>query len=196
LPIAQRRNARYTRSGHGKGIAIANLRPSYGATVLAHLDWSDHELERAIDRVAAAGKVSPLGLLIWKAAYCHESTARTELERALMKRYRSRYLDGPILGKKFVEQAVIEYLSPECLLCQGKKEVLHDNRLVSCPTCSGSGLKRYSDAERATRMELSWSMTKHSAHKIGWILNLIRTEDSRVNYQMNVELERFDLKQK
>lgn len=169
---------------------MADLRAPYAATQYAGLAWSDHEVERAVDRVAAAGLVSPFGLTLWKCAYGHSSVDRATLEAELYRRYTSRYRDSPELSRAIVDQALREYLSPACLLCHGKREVLHDTLLVPCPTCSGTGVRKYDDVARASGMQISYAIAKQSAHKIGWILNLLSREDKAVNLQLSVQLER------
>lgn len=61
---------------------------------------------------------------------------------------------------------------------------------VSCGTCTGSRLKRYSDKERCSRMKVSWAMTKSLTRKLQRTMSKIFDEDGLVSYQMSVELER------
>ena len=67
--------------------------------------------------------------------------------------------------------------------------MLEDRRVV-CDTCGGSKIHRYTDAERAGTMQLSYGLTKHAAHKIQWLLGLMGEADAKVNAEMCRQLER------
>ena len=169
---------------------MTNLRTAYGATAMASLEWTE-ERERAIDRVAAAGRAAPLGLLIWKARYQLESKAYQAAIKLLTTRYLEHYrAESPETAGKAVEQCFSEFMGPACSGCNGAKELVSENLRVVCPTCQGSGIRRYSDTERSGRMKLSYGLTKHLAHKMSWLMCEIGSLEKGVNAVLAWELER------
>jgi hypothetical protein len=169
---------------------LSNLREAYAATALANLGWDENH-EKAIDRVAASGKCSPLGLAFWKARYMLESSAYQEARKGLIILYKERYVneDHPI-AVKVVEQCLHEYLSPFCQACKGARELVVNELKITCPACSGAGVKRYADEDRARAMQLSYGLTKRLAHKFRWVLQEINSMDREVNSMMMQQLER------
>ena len=45
--------------------------------------------------------------------------------------------------------AIIELIHPYCTTCGGAREIMGEKIKVICPTCSGIGVRRYTDSERA-----------------------------------------------
>ena len=169
---------------------MANLREAVAVTGLASLEWSG-ERERAIDRVAACGKCSPLGVKLWKARYMLEAKAYQDARGELISLYSARYVrERREIAEKIADQALHEFMSFFCATCNGAKEVMVGELKVTCSACLGSGVKRYSDAERATSMQLSYGLTKRLRHKVGWLLGEMSAIDRLVNSQLNSELER------
>lgn len=169
---------------------MANLREAYAATSLASLEM-DAERERAIDRVAAAGRCPTLGVNIWKARYMLESKAYQDalgqLRLHFSDRYRAESLD---IAKRIVEQCFHEFLVNACKDCNGAKELMAGELRVICETCEGSGIRRYTDFERARSMKLSMQRVKSLNHKLNWLLGEIQSMDNQVNTIMAAELER------
>lgn len=167
-----------------------NLREAYSATALASLEWSE-ERERAVDRVAAAGKASPLGLSLWKARYMLESSAYQSSKAGLTALYRVRYSrEEPRVVAAVIEQCLHEYLSPFCLTCNGTKAVMVEELKAVCPGCHGSGIRRYADEDRAGTMQLSYGLVKRLAHKMRWLLGEMQGMDRDVNKVLAEQLER------
>ncbi len=155
---------------------------------------SSAEEERPVDRVAAAGRAAincPVGLLLWKARDSLESASYIALKSALLRLFTKRYRDEITVATAIVDQAVREYMGAGCRGCQGLKEVMFQERKVTCPDCSGSGTHRYSDSERAGTMQLSYSRVKYSSHKIAWVLSTLGTEDRRMSLLMSQQLDRL-----
>lgn len=171
---------------------MSNLREAYAATALAGLGWDDNA-EKAIDRVAASGKATALGVFLWKAKYQLESRAYQSAIKEALSLYMKRYRDSRGTAERLVDQAMREYIAPACRLCSGRGEMVLDELKVICATCEGSKTHRFTDTERATAMQLSYALTKHCAFKIKWLLGLFGDEDKRVNYILNIELERIDI---
>lgn len=168
---------------------MANFREALAATHHASLEW--HEREAAVDRVAASGKADRLGVCLWKAKYMQEVWAYLECRRELRKRFlvRYKYENWGIAGK-LVEQALTEFIACFCPDCLGKKEQLYENLRVICRGCAGSGIRLYSDIDRSKMTKLSLQRCRSLENKFDWIQRLISEEEGRVNYVLNVELER------
>jgi hypothetical protein len=169
---------------------MSNLRESYAATSLAGLGWDENQ-EKAIDRVAASGKASALGVCLWKSKYMLEGDAYRKAHKALLVIFQARYADEYFVAGALVGQAMREYIAPQCTACNGEGERMVNDGRVVCDFCSGSKTHRYSDTERAKLMQISYGTTKASAHKIRWLLEFMESEDRIVNHQLNIELERF-----
>ena len=169
---------------------MSDLREAYSATALASLEWSETR-ERAIDRVAAAGKASPLGINLWKARYMLEAPAYHQAITGLVEHYLGRYKreDVPIV-RIIVEQVISEYLAPFCVDCSGAREMVVNDLKVVCGTCEGSGLRRYTDTDRARLMKMSLQRIRSLSRKMQWLTNEMGTMDRDVNQVLQVELER------
>lgn len=167
---------------------MSDLREAYSATSLASLEW-DENREKAIDRVAAAGKASPLGIAIWKSKYMLESRAYSDAIRLLTAWYREKYnREQSWLAEKIAEQCLYEFIFDFCASCQGAGEVVIEDLKVSCGTCQGSRVRRHSNSERASRMKISWSLTKALTHKLQRTICKVFEEDRTVNLVMTNEL--------
>lgn len=169
---------------------MANLREAYAATSMASLEWNA-ERERAVDRVAAAGRCPTLGLNIWKARYLLEGKAYQDALNGLRLHFQERYrAEGQDMTRRLVDQAFHEYMSDKCKTCLGAKEVLLNELKVSCETCGGSGIRRYTDFERARTMQISMQKVKSVSHKLAWLLGELAGMDKQVNAIISAELER------
>src|SRR5574337_251480 len=117
------------------GAEIANLRESYAAAALASLEWSP-ERERAIDRIAAAGKADKLGIEIWRCKYSLESKAYRNAARMLQARFQERYRsEMPFIAEACTLEALGEFLGPACSMCNGARELITESLKVICETC-------------------------------------------------------------
>lgn len=169
---------------------MSNLREAYAGTVLASLEWSP-ERERAVDRCAAAGRADELGVLLWRSRYCNESAAYVKARGLLVRLYLQRYKsEKPETALKVVEEALSEWLGPACSSCNGARELIHEGLRITCNSCGGSGLKRYSDFERAGRMKMSMAHVRLLSHKLTWVAKELGSLDRAVNSVIATELER------
>lgn len=94
------------------------------------------------------------------------------------------------LADKIAEQSLYEFIFHFCPECKGVGEMVVNELKVACGTCAGSRLKRYTDKERCSRMQVSWAQTKAVSRKLQRTMSKIFDEDGLVSYQMSVELER------
>jgi len=166
------------------------MRELYAATHHASLQWTeDHE--RAIDRVAAAGRAPTLGVQIWRARYMLESKAYQDAINGLTAHYLARYkAERPDMARRLVEEILSEFMGPSCISCNGARELVEDELRVVCDSCHGTGLRHYTDMERAGRMKLSYGRVKSLSHKMMWLMDEIGSMDKSVNEIVSFELER------
>jgi len=172
-------------------LIIANFRESYAVAARQSLAWDDNH-ERAIDRIAAAGRCPRIGCELWRARYALDAMSYHSARKGLIKVYRERYTsEFESIIEKVVDQALHEHLSPACETCLGSGEVVCGELKVVCPECMGHRVRRYSDSERSRMMQVSYQRSKSLAHKLAWLLNKMGTWEAQVNVIMNNELERF-----
>jgi hypothetical protein len=169
---------------------MSNLREAYASTATASLEWSE-ERERAIDRVCAAGKAPRLGMDLWRARYQLSLPSFRDAHKGLVQlfltRYRSETTD---MACKLVDEALSEFMGPACTSCLGAREMILDQLKIVCTGCQGSGLRRYSDFERARRMQVSLQRVRSVNHKLGWLAGEMGSLDRAVNSVIAAELER------
>lgn len=170
---------------------MTNLREAYAATHHANLDWNE-ERERAVDRVAAAGMCDALGIALWKAKYMLEVAAYHESKKLLVALYRDgrSKFETPAIVEKIADQVLHEYLSDKCSACGGAKELVEDNLRVTCAKCDGSGVRRYTDMERARTMQIGLDRVRRLDRGIRWLAAEISSRDLDVNSLMADQLER------
>lgn len=171
---------------------MTDLRQAYAATSLANLQWSEIT-ERPIDRVAASGLCDDLGVLLWKAKYMLESSAYKEAEKKLAIRIQVKFHREPeLICLKLSEQTLKEYVGDKCKKCNGAKEIIGKYRREVCDVCSGFGIRRWTDFERARAMQIALGRVKSLQRHFNWSSNLIMTLDADVGRQMNVYLGRWE----
>jgi hypothetical protein len=167
-----------------------NLREAYANTHHASLEWSE-ERERAIDRVAAAGRCSRIGMDLWKARYMLESQSYQDCAGSLLLQFQARYkAESQTIARKCVDEALHEFLGPECAMCSGAGEIMAGELKVTCHVCEGSKLRLYTDIDRARHMELSLGMVRKLAGKLAWLMRQMHDMDRAVSAVMAWELER------
>lgn len=169
---------------------MANLREALAATSVASLEWSE-ERERAVDRVAASGRAPALGVQLWKARYMLEAKAYQDARRGLIRLFLERHpAEKPSIAEKCVDEALSEFLGPACSSCSGARELVTENLRVVCEACGGSGLRRYTDWERASRMQISLQWVRTLSRKLSWLAGELGSLDRAVNSVISDELER------
>lgn len=168
---------------------MSDLREALAMTSLASLEWADHE--KAIDRVAASGKASPLGVNLWKARYMLEVKAYQSTREGLIALYRERFRrEEPRVIASVIDQCLHEFLSPFCVSCSGARELMAGDLKVVCETCDGTGVRRYGNEDRARAMKISFGLVKRLEHKFRWLLGEMQGLDRDVNKVLAEQLER------
>lgn len=181
---------RRNNGGKGAGENVSDMREALASTAFASLEWAE-ERERAVDRVAASGRAPRLGLDLWKARYLLESKAYQDARKGLVHAFRERYVhETPSIAEKCTEEALSEFLGPACSTCNGARELVIGDLRVECEPCHGSGLKVYSDWERASRMQLSLQWVRKLAPKLAWLAGELGSLDRAVNSVIADQLEK------
>lgn len=167
-----------------------NLRESYASTHHANLGW-DEVYERAIDKVAASGRASALGVSLWRAKYQNEARAYRTAQRCLYSVYAGAYQsECQIVRERVANQVLREYVAEMCQTCLGIGELVEKKLRVVCGTCNGVRVKWYGDRERAAMMDLSLQRVRLLAHAIRWLAEQVEKADRQVNAVLVVQLER------
>jgi hypothetical protein len=152
--------------------------------------------ERAVDRVAAlgaAGRISPLGVDVFRWAYAQDANAA------------ARVLDGlvALLSDKFplsvselqgvCIQGMTEFVHWACGTCGGRgQERLANGVVIVCERCGGSGYRRYTNAARIRGAGFlrGVSYVRMVHRPVEAVLEALRGVDAAVNGSLNEELER------
>lgn len=167
-----------------------DLREGYASIHHANLAW-DADYERAIDKVAASGRASTLGVALWRAKYMNEAKAYRAALRMLARVLGGRHGgDGRALRERIATQCLREYIAPMCTTCLGVGEVVEKKLRIVCRTCNGVRVKWYSDRERALAMDISLAHARMLATKIRMAAETIEKADRQVNAVLVYQLER------
>jgi len=116
------------------------------------LSWSEGKT-KPVEYVAAMSAATRLGSDIFRAAD-HDAHAMRRAVLQLMS------LAAKKIGRKGIgitsaqaqimaAAAILELIHPYCTTCGGAREIMGEKIKVICPTCSGIGVRRYTDTERA-----------------------------------------------
>ena len=167
------------------------MRESLAATHHANLQWNQEE--RAIDKVAASGLCDELGILLWKAKYMLETAAYRNAELRLKEKVKEQFKrEASLICDKVTEQGLREYLSDRCKACLGAKEMIVGSKRITCEACSGFGIRRFTDFERARAMSLSLGRVKTLQRHFNWLSSQIWTLDDLVGRQIKFYVGRYE----
>lgn len=120
-----------------------------------------------------------------------ESKAYQEASEQLVRHYLSRFkAESQGIAERVVNECLHEFLGPVCIVCSGRKELIAGDLKITCAECDGSGLRRYSDVDRARAMQLSLQRVRLLSRKISWVMTELFELDRAVNSVMGAELER------
>lgn len=175
---------------------MSNLREVAGhscvSSNLGMADWS----ERDVDRVAAlgaAGRISPLGVDLFRWAYANDHRAAARVLAMLVKALRGFQL--PLNFREYIaKQAMREFSEWYCLTCGGRSSVtLANGTRIECDACKATGLRHYTNTERMQGCGFgsdrggAYNKVRYPLEKA---LELLRDADVVVNAALNRELER------
>jgi hypothetical protein len=157
------------------------MREAISKTLSASLDWDDSEHERAIDKLTAFSFSDRLGTLLWRVKYFNDASSYKPAILILAKRL-PRLNRG--IAIKVSEQALREWLYNHCGTCLGAREVRQGDHVITCPSCQGGGVRKYTDRER--HQAIGANMSRH----IDQVLNIIGGMDVQVSVQTRIRLEK------
>jgi len=134
------------------------IREAVGAALLStHLETQAHE--SAIDRIGALARAGKLGRALYHWRYAGQARYAGPVLQEMLRKARRRLRIGkfheehPTLVRA-CQQAMREWYAPQCGMCQGAREVVSNKLRLICPVCAGSGMRRYSDAERLDALQV------------------------------------------
>ena len=87
------------------------------------------------------------------------------------------------------ELAIYEWLSSNCLTCNGARELVIGEKRVICDTCKGTGLRRHKDRDRAGYLKVSMATIRKGSKNLQRIHGVIGKYDSAVNSVLNQKLK-------
>jgi hypothetical protein len=154
------------------------------------LGATDDQRERPVDRLgalamaqskrgdalAAESFMASLGGALIALKWSNRTDLRAEVDLSLAIAIRWPQWDFHRLSGKQADRiarwAVTEYIIPFCLTCRGAKEspnhqdIDGTQPMIQCPTCSGSGRRRFTDEERTEAMGAPFDKAMDVAHQI------------------------------
>lgn len=116
------------------------------------LSWTEGKT-KPVEYVAAMSAATRLGSDIFRAAD-HDAHAMRRAVLQLMslaakKLGRNKLSITRAQAQTLAAAAILELINPYCTTCGGAREIMGEKIKVICPTCSGIGVRRYTDSERA-----------------------------------------------
>ncbi len=97
----------------------------------------------------------------------HKDAIKGLTEQFLLRYRRSSLEEAAAIVKRFL----YERLRTACIKCDGVGG--------DCPVCAGSGVRRFSDLERARAMKIPIKRVQLLNHKFTWLATLVSTEHKR-----------------
>lgn len=102
-----------------------------------------------------------------------------QLLYSLMRSVNSKQKINREMNKKICEQVIYEACATQCRTCNGAKEVLAGERVITCQTCKGIGVHRYDDKSRAEALGLSVEAYLKGWHKRFEIAQIVFSDKYR-----------------
>ena len=125
----------------------------------SNLAWNERE-EKAIDRITALGMSDALGSALLRFKFANDRSAGKRALHLLANKAAQRLRVELSYAQKLATACLREWLIDACETCHGTGQVGDGRHTDRCTKCDGSGMKRYSDSERALAAGLpveSWS---------------------------------------
>lgn len=107
------------------------------------------DFERPIDRLTALGLSDPLGSALWRFKYLHDRASYQRALHLLAHKVAQRTRVELSYARSLAAAAIKEYAIDSCDKCGGRGHIFEGIHAGKCKPCDGTGLKCYSDAERA-----------------------------------------------
>lgn len=165
---------------------MSNMRGLIGRAVDSS-DLGEKIGEGDRDRVAALAGASRLGSALWRLKYSNDPKVYKSAVLLLAKRMGWKNSD---MLQRICELAIREWLLGMCIECKGAREVIVGDLRITCPSCEGIGVKRYSDRERERFVGLEARSWDRWVKKYEAVQAAMTGEDIRVNAIVSIKLER------
>lgn len=156
------------------------LKAMYGS-----LECDPNRIEPNVVKIAALARTTPLGRELWHLAAGQNSPRAISL---LVKEMRRQERYSMVLCARIAEHALYEHLYPQCRSCGGETEVMVGQKKETCPTCQGSGVHRFSDAERG--LAIGEKMNPGLSKIMQLAIAIISDHDRMTRRVVAVELEK------
>ena len=134
----------------------------------SNLAWNERE-QKAIDRITALGLTDHLGAALFRFKYGSDAFAGKRALHLLAHKATCNFGFVPTYAAKLATACIKEFTLDACIHCNGTGTVLSGARYDKCSKCDGSGVKRYTDTERALTAGLpveSWSKHQKNFDKV------------------------------
>lgn len=178
------------------------IRETIGAALLSsHLESQVHE--SAIDRIGALSHATRLGSALWRWGYSGDTQSLGSALKHLLRKAQRRlklykgHRDFPLLLNT-CKMVLYEWRFQHCQHCGGGGELESDFDLtgkailVKCNVCTGTGKKRYSDAERMLALNVDDPyIYRKWERQISQVWICLAGADGQTSATCRVQLERI-----
>jgi hypothetical protein len=107
------------------------------------------DFERPIDRLTALGLSDPLGAALWRFKYLHDRASYQRALHLLAHKVTCQLKVELSYARQLSTAAIKEYAIDTCDKCNGVGHIYEGLHAGKCKPCDGSGVKSYTDTERA-----------------------------------------------
>jgi len=114
----------------------------------SNLAWNERE-QKAIDRITALGMSDALGSALFRFKYAHDRQAGERALHLLAHKARCQMGGELSYARKLATACIKEFAFDNCGTCHGTGYTDESSHTSRCNKCGGTGVKRYSDTERA-----------------------------------------------
>ena len=160
---------------------------------LQGLDMVDDPLrETGLDRIGALACSDPLGAALWRVKWAGDPRAFKPALELLVKKVKRPH-DARFWVTRLCNVVLREWLDELCGHCDGRGVMVVAGTpaaRAACPICSGTGVRRPSEQQRAARMHLPVDKYPKWEPRFRRVELAIRRADSAVWSQVADQLER------
>jgi len=168
---------------------VANLRKLV-ASALNSSDLSQSAIvESAIDRIGALAFSDAFGGELWSLKYAGDARSWSRALALLSLRCR-RVAPERTIRVRLCRLCLFEWLDDACRTCGGRRFLVANPNAAahSCTTCSGTGLRRYSDLWRMREMGLDRHAYRRWEQKFAAVHRKITDADAQVWHDLAEQL--------
>lgn len=174
---------------------MANLRKLV-ASALNSSDLSQSDIiEAAIDRIGALAFSDALGSALWSLKYAGDARSWPRALAILALRCK-RIAPQRKIRARLCHLCLVEWVDENCRTCGGRRYIIASNMTPThhCTTCSGTGVRRYSDIWRMREMGLDRHAYRRWERKFAAVHQKISDSDAQVWHDMGEQLGHVPMK--